>query len=217
MSTSRISLVALSAAAWMASGALAHDMVIPPWRGQDGTTYQEWRFDTGANPADPEVINNTYGTATAAITVSNPAFGWRDQLSGFGTQQGYWDLGYDGTMVIDIDNRPDPLPYKEVWVQVTYFRDIQEAPSVHVPGGQYISGQTLLVEQVSTGGAWYLDQSIWLMEPNPPHEQIEIIADPFQSVVDQVVIDTICAPEPGTSLLVLVAGGLMALRARRRR
>lgn len=201
--------------------AWGHDMVQPPWRGDEGTTYQEWRFDTDANPALPEVISNPYGSALAAIVLGDYASGWQEQLPGLGDQIGYWDLGGDrgnggGSILIDVDNRPLALEYKEVWVQVTYFRDMSQAPTVTVPGAAYLTGQTLLVEQVLTGGAWYLDQSIWRIEPNPDHEQILITSDPmWGSVIDQVVIDTICIPEPATMGLFLV--GSWAVIARRRR
>ena len=48
---------------------MAHDVYPPDWRGFDGTTYQEWRFDNATTPAVPEVINNDYGIASASITV----------------------------------------------------------------------------------------------------------------------------------------------------
>lgn len=198
--------------------ALAHDLIPPDWRGQDGTTYQEWRFDTNANPALPDVINNPYGGAIANITVGAAGSGWHYQLAaGFGPNQtGYWDLGgAGGSIVIDIDNRPEPLPYKEVSVQVTYWEDIHAAPSVNVPNAVRIGGQTVLVEDTGFG-EWWLDQSIWRMEPNPASEQVIISAHPtYQSVVDQVVIDTICAPEPGMALLTIVAfGGILRRRGR---
>lgn len=175
-----------------AATAFAHDLIEPDWRGQEGTTYQQWRFDDACNPAIPEVINNPYGQATATITVGEYGEGWLYDL-GLGTQTGYWDLGgTGGQIVLEIDNRPEPLPYKEIWVQVTYYVGIIVAPTVDVPEGRLISTQTILVEEDIFGG-WFLDQSVWRIGPNPAQEQIIVTADPnWGSVIDQVVVDTNC-------------------------
>jgi hypothetical protein len=212
----RFTLLTVAICGLVSPAAWAHDVIQPPWRGQDGSTYQEWRFDTNANPAPPEVINNPYGTASAAITVGDFGSGWLDQLGGLGdTQTNYWDLGSAGTIVIDIDNRPEPLPYKEIWIQVTYFQDLWQAPAVDVPGASLLGGETRLIEHVSTGGDWFLDQTMWRIEPNPDHEQITVTADLSGSVIDQIVIDTICIPEPGTLAGLVVGCCLLAVRRRR--
>ena len=53
--------------------------------------------------------------ATAAVTIGEFGSGWLHQLPGFGLATGYWDLGRTGgSIVIDIDNRPDALPVKEL-------------------------------------------------------------------------------------------------------
>jgi len=196
----------------------ADDVTVPPWRGAEGSTFQQWRFDTDANPANPEVVNNPYGNATANITVGYGGTGWQYQLEGLGSKTGYWDIGGDGgSIVLNIANRPQPLPFKEIWVQVTYFSDISQAPVVDIPGATMIGGQTVTVEQVPTGGSWLLDQSVWRMYPNPQREDIFIISDAtWGSVVDQIVVDTICVPEPAT-LATLVLGGSGLLIRRRRR
>jgi hypothetical protein len=197
--------------------AAAHDVFPPAWRGLDGTTYQEWQFGSNANPAVPDVINNIYGTASAAITVGAFGEGWMDNpIPGLGTQTGWWDLGgTGGQIVLNIDNRPLPLPYKEIWLQVTYYQAISAAPTVDVLGGQFISSQTSLIEADGLGG-WYLDRSVWRIEPNPFHEQIILTSDPsWGSVIDQIVVDTYCnVPEPATMAL-LMLGGFAVLKNRR--
>jgi len=191
----------------------AHDLVPPPWRGQDGTTYQQWRFDDADNPALPEVIDNSYGDALAAITVGEFGSGWIEGGPPTWAQQGFWDLGSDGSIVLEIDNRPDPLAYKELWIQVTYLQGPFEQPSVHVPGAEFISEQTVLVAP-DPPSTWYLYQSVWRIEPNPAHEEIVILSEPnWGSAVDQIVVDTLCIPEP--SCMILLAAGVAAIRRRR--
>jgi hypothetical protein len=174
-------------------GSYAHDLVQPEWRGQDGTTYQEWRFDHNDNPAGPEVIINSYGTASASITIGAFGTGWLDYFPQIGTQQGYWDLGAAGSIVIDIDNQSRRFAYKEIWVQVTYFQDITLPPSISVPGATHVGGQAgLLVEDAGYGAKWLLDQSTWRIESSPSHEQVIVTSSSSGSLIDQIVIDTSC-------------------------
>ncbi len=181
--------------------AWGHDLVQPAWRGENGTTLQVWTFDDADDPAGPEVIDNLYGSASADITVGLFSSGWLEHLPGMGTQTGFWDIGGDGgSIVIDIDNYPLPLEYKEIWVQVTYYKGFHQAPVVHVPGADYLGGQTeILVEHTPPFGDWLLDQSMWRIEPNPENEQIVLTSHPSMSVIDQIVVDTICVPEPPTA------------------
>jgi hypothetical protein len=172
-------------------GGRAADLVQPDWRGQDGAAYQQWTFSNSANPVAPEIINNSYGAAQAAVTVGSFGSGWLNQLPGLGSMTGYWDVGGSGgKILLDIDNKPHASP-KEIWVQVTYFKDITEAPALQVPGAVYLRGQTLIVERVPTGGDWVLEQSVWKIEPSPSHETIVLTSDPkWGSVIDQIVVDT---------------------------
>jgi len=196
--------------------AAAHDVYIPDWRGLDGTTYQQWRFDTPANPAVPEVINNEYGSASASITVGLMGSGWLDDPM-LGTQTGIWDIGGDdGQILFDIDNRPLALDYKEIWLQVTYYQSMGGAPIIDAPGAQLISSQTVLIEEDIMGMGWYLDQSVWRIEPNPSHEKVILTGDPWGSVIDQIVVDTYCIPEP-TSIGLLILGSFIAFKKRRQR
>jgi len=175
--------------------ASAHDRFPPVWRGQEGTTYQHWRFDTDDNPAVPEIINNPYGQAAAVVTVGNLGEGWIYDL-GLGTQTGMWDMGgLGGRMVIDVDNRSLAQTWLELWVQIVYYEAISVAPAMDIPGAQRISSQTILIENDGALGGWYLDQSVWRMGSNPTHAQIVLVSNPsWGSLVDQVVVDTVSVP-----------------------
>lgn len=205
--------LALCISIFMPVVAAATVVFTPGWQGQEGTTYQEWRFDYDHNPAVPEEMSNLYGTPQATITVGSAGTGWRED--GFGTLTGYWDLGREGgQIVLDIDNRPEPLPYKEIWVQVTYLQFAVTAPTVDVPGAEYLGGETVLVEDAGLV-KWYLDLSKWRIEPNPAEEQIILTSHPsLGSMIDQIVVDTICIPEPATIAL-LGLGSLVLIRRKR--
>ena len=191
----------------------AHDVFPPEWRGLDGTTMQVWEFDCDQSPAFPNLIDNDYGTASACITVGEFGTGWLDN-PGLGTQTGVWDIGgCDGQIVLDIDNRPLALDHKEINLQIAYYQAIGGAPTVEIPGAELVSCQTQLIEQdLMPGMGWYVFQSTWTISPNPDHEQIIITGDVNGSVIDQIVVDTYCIPEPVT--VALLGLGLICLRKR---
>lgn len=177
---------------------LGHDLAPPPWRGDPGTTFQEWRFDDADNPALPEESANDYGEPLAMIDLGLFGEGWQYQLPGLGTQTGYWDLGGEGGQItLAVPNPSWSLYGKNVWIQVTYYRDISQAPlaGVDVPEAVLLNEQTSVVENVPFGGRWMLHQSEWRIEPYPAQDSILVIADAsWGSIVDQVVIDTRVEP-----------------------
>jgi len=204
----------------------ADDVIIPPWRGMPGSTVQEWDFTTDANPALPENYANPYGTPSATISLGFAASGyWETYPPIPGGRVGVWDIGRGideedpaiGRITLVIPNtvNTDPTSYKEIWVQVTYYKDLTMAPIVEVPGGVLLGGESRRIEIVPMWGEWWLDQTMWRIEPNPTQETILITGHDWGSMIDQVVVDTICIPEPATMSLVGV--GCVLLFARRRR
>ena len=192
--------------------AVADDLFQPGWRGDPGSTYQQWTFDGDDNPAAPEVSLNPYGTGTATMSSV-----WADIGPG---RSGVWmDLDL---IELWIPNQQEPNDYKELWVQITYLIDdffvppAYVAPTVDVPGAVYLGGETVILE---TGPVnhWELQLSQWRIEPNPPDETINITwlppGRPY-GAVDQIVVDTICIPEPGAVSLLVV--GVLALLKRKR-
>lgn len=191
------------------SGALtsvpAHDLVVPCWRGQTGTTFQEWRFDTDANPAVPEVSSNPYGTAQANISLGEYAVGWiAGPLAGFGTQTGLWDMGFGppyqgpGIMALNVPNRPgsSSSSYALIAVQITEFVDnsYYYPATVSIPNATLVDSKISLVEKmpVPLTGGWYSYQTTWRLAPSPAEETITITANDLGGIIDQVVIDTRC-------------------------
>jgi hypothetical protein len=201
------------------SVAMADDIYPPSWRGDSGTTYQQWIFLTGANLAAPDQVDNPYGDPTATMIVGDMGVGWIDvdQFGTYGSRTGLWDLGSAGTIDLDIPNRPGGGAYKDIWVQVTYFVGMFDAPEVSIAGAQQLEGwDSRVVEQVDDFDAWHCAVSKWRITPNPDSEVVRITASGLGSVIDQVVVDTKCVPEP-SCIVSLLAGAMGLLISRRRR
>ncbi|MBK9138562.1 MAG: PEP-CTERM sorting domain-containing protein [Verrucomicrobia bacterium] len=192
-----------------------HDVAPPVWRGLEGSTLSIWEFATANNPADLSPLSvNPFGSPTATVTVGEFGSGWQNTLLGLGTQTGFWDLGGEGGQIeLFIPNRPASPPgsYKDLRIQVTYFKDISAAPTVTLAGATLVNSGFQVVESVPTGGQWIASWTDWRIEPNPVSETIVIKSDAdWGSVVDQIVVDTICVvPEPSS----VAFAGVVALGA----
>ena len=64
-----------------------------------------------------------------------------------------------------------------------------------VPDATRLGGETHRLEPTGPG-SWYLEQSVWRIEPSPDHEVVEITTGPLGMTVDQIVIDTKTEPGP---------------------
>jgi hypothetical protein len=194
-----VALVAGVLVAVMVFPALADDLRPPPWRGLPRTTFQQWEFmDPNPNPM-PDLMMNPYGMPQTGII----GHAWMQDWDG---RMGVW--AFSGDLVTHIPNVPDHPDYtKELWIQLTWEPQGLRGPQVLVDG---LPGQ--LTGSVPVGPAGWL-HSTWVvyLPYNPPMENVLIGGD---IMVDELVIDTRCVPEP-TTLGLLAIGGLCALLRRK--
>lgn len=215
-------LVILAAAA----AARADDLVPPDWRGQPNSTLQVWEFSTGSNPVEPTVapdlLNNPYGTPEATVygefNFPNRDTWWINTSVTIPDHQGIWNIG--GSLSLDIPNDPVLRPHKFIRVQITY--DGGHSVDPGVPFDPWVDvvasdGATMVdfqkvseihVDSIFTHAVYDL-----MLEPNPSFETIWILPRYCQLYVDEVVVDTLCIPEPATMLL-LAAGAAALIRRR---
>jgi hypothetical protein len=216
-------------------GAWADDLAQfqPPWRGDAGSTYQQWTFGTNSRT----VVADTHweeceGNLTDPVATISPTAGYSMNFAG---RTGQWILEepHGEMIVLDIDNCDLPNPEKYIWMQVTYFVGAfyqdqpYSEPLIDVLAGEAMvtdisSGQTAVVGDVGYG-QWIVELYKFRIEPNPISEEIRISPPPGpqggpqgMSRIDQVVVDTICIPEPATMGL-LALGGVAMLRRQRGR
>lgn len=192
-------LVAIVLVAVMVFPALADDLLPPPWRVLPRSTFQRWEFgDPNPNPL-PNQLVNAFGIPQTTIVGHQ----WMPVWEG---REGVW--AFSGSLVTNIPNAPDHPDYtKELWIQLTWEPAGPRLPQVLVDG---LPGQLMETDPVGPLGWLHSTWTVYLPY-NPPMENVLIAGD---IMVDELVIDTRCVPEP-TTLGLLAIGGLCALLRRK--
>ena len=193
----------------MVSTAGAEDLNPPPWdRGGENTTYQRWEFgDSSLNPPPEEDVQNPLGTPVCTIPDTWPNTA---HLASYLDMGGVWRLESPDDIWITIQNYDNENPLKYIWMQITYASEEGAQPLVLTNPGYT---DIVVSDPILLGEHWYVTYDITI-EPNPPSEVIVIQPDACTTYIDEIVIDTICVPEPVT-VCFLGLGALALLRKRR--
>lgn len=190
----------------LASDSFALDLNPPQWRGQPDSTYAVWEFLTpDVNPV-PDIEINPFGYSDMTVYPAHP---W---MQAWGGKFGVWPLS--GAVGLGIPNNPVGNEFKLIQIQLTWAAEypVPTQPVVIVEatgvGGQAIPLQDIrLIDQSvitleptnePVGGFWYHSTYLFEIRPNPVFENIYISGS---LMVDELVIDTICIPEPATFAL----------------
>ena len=204
----------------LAGAARAEDINPPSWRGDEGSTYQQWEFLADDTTPPPDYLDNPYGQPALTVYPTHPYWDiW-------GGMDGVWQLS--GLIDVEIPNNPVENDYKLLQIQLTWAASfpfpiepfvVLEAEDI---SGQPLSSIDLLSEtdvilgptgETGAGEFWHHKTYLYSIIPNPAIEAVYISGS---IMVDELVIDTICIPEPAT-LGVLLAGAVLVLTRKTRR
>ena len=194
----------------------AFDLTPPDWRGEPRTTYQEWNFSTPSLSPLPDEYEGPFDPLAATVQpVSGPWYRW------FGWHQGVFPLS--GHMYFPILNFEELSEEKVIQIQVTWFQKkcgyrplIEAAPVFQedLDGGSSADWiRAALVGEKKLRFGWRHSTYEIILRPNPPQEIIHITGAIY---VDDVIIDTLCMPEPTTLILLGLGGVVLMLRSRRK-
>ena len=211
--------------------ALADDLLPPSWPrlGQQNlSTSAEWEFLAGASgpgaEPDGDDVDLIVGDGGGGPYVeAGEGMTWEPEVgAGHGDpwadgRAGSWVAGpAGGTLEFYVPNWIDVEPLKLIHVQIAF--DSPGGTGHPMVSGVWGFDPTVgnvngtQDQGVSTGPNFRYED--WRIVPNPDWEWVILDVPPY-AVIDQVVIDTISIPEPGTLSLLSLCGLALLRRWRR--
>lgn len=188
----RMAMVAVAMTAVVTRDAVAADNSDISWRGQPGSTYQEWRFDTGVNPLTAEVCN-AGAPHSATMAPGRYALGWQSQLPGLGDATGYWDMGRSGRITTPLPSLVSEAAtaVRYILVSVCQYQDgsiYSELAAVTVPGATYVRTGVDFTA-IGAVGEWQVNQTLWRVEAGESAGPVTVTGAANGSIVDQVIVE----------------------------
>ena len=179
----------------------ALDLDPPDWRGHERSTYQFWDFSTAdLAPLPEDGYENPFGPLPADV---QPASGiWYSEKDGhFGV------FPLSGNIYVPIYNFPEPWDQKIIQVQLTWLSKTDGVPQIEAMGddGVWMDGVHIAEKDVVLDQGWMHSTYLVILQPNPTQETVHIFGDIY---IDDLVIDTLCIPEPAT-LALMIFGAIM--------
>jgi hypothetical protein len=177
----------------------------------DSVAYNEWRFDSDANPASPDVSTNCSQAAVARIVKGDFASGWLNHFDTFGSVTGYWDMGRTG--VVTLAHADPGIGERTLLVKVCQWQDggiYNELASVAIPGATRTGSSVRTVVTVPNG-TWVVEESRWTVPASVTSDDVVITSAFSGSLIESVAIEAAPSTEVSVSLAVQRVGNLVRL------
>lgn len=210
---------ALSFLALSASFVFADDTTPPPWRNANSSwTVQEWDFNTPNVPLAPD--GGTWGSGGGGFVNPNGTplltgvggSAWSGSLN---NRFGMWTfVGPNQLIDFQIPNSVNPNNAKDIWIQLSFFAGGSTLTPDVLYSASSGSGTAALASSGIMPDGW--THSVYTVHLNsqPATERITLQnLTPVPMQIDEVVIDTLCAPVPEPATFVAFGlGAALVLR-----
>lgn len=179
------------------SSVRADDVYPSPFRGEPGSTFQEWTFPSFFAGA-PDRVSNPYGRP--GMRPSTGRDGTREWRAAYQGRTGVWQLTGDAALSFTVPNTKQDRKLKTIVIQVTYYGVFGKPRIEAAPAGWDPPTQPSYAPEVTDlGGGWFLLAQLLIRggeDGGCPESEVITIRPPAagsrKAYIDQVVIDTVC-------------------------